>query len=139
MTSMYDEPGSSYHEGTGYGEPDRTFIGPNGQLAHAPHEGIDATPVSTVSTAATAYNWDELDADGRRAIAALVESFGIDLGAVSPRFHVGRTRRGYVLMLTEYELDGEGRPRFILGAPLLRYHLHPVPADDLPAECRAGR
>lgn len=95
--------------------------------------------VSTASTAATAYRYDELDDDDRSRFGLLVAVFGIDPVAVAPEFHVGRTRRGYVLMLTEYELDDRAQPVYVLGQPVVRHHLQPVGVDELPVVCRSER
>lgn len=102
-------------------------------------EGIEPEQVSTASTAATAYRYGDLDADDRARFDALVESFGLSPEFVHPTFHVGQTRRGYVVLLTEYDHDDDGQPVIVLGQPVVRHHLQPVVLDELPVACRSER
>lgn len=146
MTSSYDEPGNPDlpHPATlrAADSCHATWVDhaldPN-RAAAAALEHIDPAPVSTASTAATSYNVRQLDAAGVAQLLALVDRFDLDPRTLSPVFHVGRTRRGYVLMLTTYDVNADGDLLHVLGAPVVRHHLQPVGADELPAVCRTGR
>lgn len=141
MTSTYDQPGTGPHAE----QPQPHWTGRERRRAErldvstpgGPPEHVDA--VSTASTAATAYDAATLDPADLARLLALIDTFGLDRSNVAPMFHVGRTRRGYVLMLTEYDVDELGERVHVLGVPVVRHHLQPVGVDELPAACRVGR
>lgn len=133
MTSTYDEPGN----------PTLPHPAELRELDDAgrAREGIDPAGEPVRPAAATAYRSRDLDdADQARMLNLVIGTFGLDPLYVANTFHVARTRRGYIVMLTEYDHDEQtGEQMAVLGVPLVRHHIRPIAADELPAACRAHR
>lgn len=112
----------------------RTYV--DGAPVDYDREHIERPEVVTASTAAAEYRITELDDRGRALVLAVAARLGIDTAALADRFYVGRTRRGHIILLTEYELDATGEPVHVLGVPVAHHHLQPVAAAELPEVAR---
>lgn len=148
MTSMYDQAGNEQvprvagNVGHWPGaERRRHEIDVRVTDEPAPPE-LDGQAPALTRAPATPHDVMHLDATDRgRLRDLLVARLGIDPNNVSTRAYVARTRRGLILLVTEYEPDPDrpGRFRHVLGMPITHHHVMPVVAGELPAAWVAPR
>lgn len=142
MTSTHDEPGNpALPHPASLAWPGRE----RRRAAQPEQHGGDqaAAPAPAIVSEygpAQEYRVADLDAGDRALLLALAAKLRIDQRGLADRFYVGRTRRGHIVLLTEYDVDDRtGEPVTILGVPIPRHYPVPVDVVELPVVCRGRR
>lgn len=119
MSSMYDEPGVSPIGLTPWGTGEPRATGQRREVW-------------------TEHRWSDLLDVERDQLAAVVDRVGLAVGHLVDRFHIGRNRHGHAILFGEAVVGGDGLPVEVLGQRVIRHHLVPLPAIDVPARIAGG-